>query len=423
MPVTLKRQQTAVAQDSSLDEVVASQHATRRLRICQVVPYALDENGGVKHHALQLAAALAAAGDEVTVIGPSTRSSTKGRVRSFRGVFNITSNGSANRIGLFASLPEVREFFRSTDFDLVQVHEPLVPLLGWWAILSASHCARVATFHSYAERPRRALALFAKLVGTVQTPAFHAATAVSEMASAYAGTFWSQPRSIVPNGVCTETFTPPTSARTPGPVRLLFVGRLGDRRKGLATMLAAYQILRSRNVEVALDIVGELGSSAPPPALPGLSYHGPVSREALAERYRRCDVFVAPSTGQESFGIVLLEAMATARPVVCSDIDGYRSTVTEIGSRLVTPSDAPALAGTIADLVARRDLWAAMGKANLARARAFSWRRIARDMRGVYLKALAVSEARATGRRGQSVAAEWEPAPMFPTVDYLPRVK
>jgi phosphatidylinositol alpha-mannosyltransferase len=369
----------------------------RPLRICQVVPYALDENGGVKHHAVQLARSLRAAGDEVTIVGPSLRTATDDHVRGFKGVVNITSNGSANRIGLFTSFAEVWAFFRASRFDVVHVHEPVVPMLGCWALLSSRGSARVATFHSFAERPSSALGAFAKIFAAVQVGAFHAATAVSEAASSYAGTFWPQARSIVPNGVSIETFRPPAGERAPGPTRLLFVGRLGDKRKGFEQMLGAYRMLRAHDVDVVLDVVGELGGADRPPRMPGLTYHGAVPLRTLVERYRQCDLFVAPSTGQESFGIVLLEAMATARPIVCSDILGYRRTVTPLGARLVAAGETAGLAHAIQELAARPDLWPAMGRANLKRARDFSWNDVARQMRNVYLEAMAATAAKNRG--------------------------
>ena len=365
----------------------------RPLRICQVVPYALDENGGVKHHAVQLACALRASGDYVAIVGPALRPHSEAHVHGFKGVFNVTANGSANHIGLFPSFSEVRSFFRSARFDVVHIHEPVVPTLGCWAILSSRGSARVATFHAFAERPNRVLGAFAKLLANMQAPAFHAATAVSHVASSFAGKFWPQPRAIVPNGVSLETFRPPTGARANGPTRLLFVGRIGDRRKGFDHLLHAYATLRARNVSVVLDVVGELGGAELPPALPGLTYHGVLSLGALAERYRNCDVFVAPSTGQESFGIILLEAMASARPIVCSDILGYRDTVDVAGTRLVTPADPSCLANAIAELSAQSDLWPAMGAANLKRAREFSWDDVARRMREVYVDAISARMA------------------------------
>jgi len=125
---------------------------------------------------------------------------------------------------------------------------------------------------------------------------------------------------------------------------------VGDPRKGLRHLLVAYDQLRARGVAATLDIVGELGGATPPSPRHGLTYHGPLHLADLLAHYRACDVFVAPSTGQESFGIVLLEAMACGRPVVCSDIEGYRRTVDPQGALLLPPGDADALAQGLAEL-------------------------------------------------------------------------
>ncbi len=163
-------------------------------------------------------------------------------------------------------------------------------------------------------------------------------------------------------------------------MRLLFVGHWRDPRKGLPFLLEACQRLRASGLRVHLDVVG--AGAADAPAHPGVTFHGPVASEAvMAEHYRRCDLFVAPATGQESFGIVLLEAMACARPVVCSDIPGYRLVVDPAGARLVPPGDAP-----VAQDPERRRR---MGGLNRRRAEAFEWGQIASRVREQYLDALA----------------------------------
>src|SRR5262249_13966711 len=155
-------------------------------------------------------------------------------------------------------------------------------------------------------------------------PWFQRAIAVSRSAARYAKNAWRGPLAIIPNGVSNALFRPASAPSIADEVRLLFVGRIGDRRKGARSLFDALPGPVARGLRVTLDVVGELGDAAPPPAVPGLRYHGAVGTERLAELYRACDVFVAPSTGQESFGIVLLEAMASGKHVVCSDIDGYR---------------------------------------------------------------------------------------------------
>jgi phosphatidylinositol alpha-mannosyltransferase len=125
---------------------------------------------------------------------------------------------------------------------------------------------------------------------------------------------------------------------------------------------------------VTLDVVGK---GEPPADAPGVTFHGPVADEAvLAEHYRACDVFVAPATGQESFGIVLLEAMASGKPIVCSDIAGYRQVVSADGARLVPPMDVAGLAQAIGALAGDADLRRRMGEVNLERAAQFDWEQL-----------------------------------------------
>jgi phosphatidylinositol alpha-mannosyltransferase len=171
-------------------------------------------------------------------------------------------------------------------------------------------------------------------------------------------------------------------------VRLLFVGHWRDPRKGLPDLLTAYTRLRRRGVDLLLDVIGD-GGAVLRAETAGVTYHGAVADEAvLAEHYRDCDVFVSPSTGQESFGIVLLEAMATARPIVCSDIAGYRQVVDEEGARLVPPGDPEALEQAIAELAADRMARRRMGEANHRRAARFEWDELAARVREQYVRAL-----------------------------------
>src|SRR5262249_10894078 len=161
-------------------------------------------------------------------------------------------------------------------------------------------------------------------------------------------------------------------------------------------------------LSVELDVVGDAGDGSNLPRLPGISYHGSVPLARLAEMYRACDVFVAPSTGQESFGLVLLEAMATARPIVCSSIDGYRQVVDERGARLVPPGDAGAIGRAIAGLAADRLRRWRMGVSTRARAEAFDWEHVAARVRDEYVAAI-------DARRGLEL-----PEPVAPPVALTP---
>ena len=371
-----------------------------RLRVCMLVTYDLAApGGGVKQHAVDLAAALRARGDDVTIVGPSSRPVDARGMHSFGGVVNVVANGSDNMLGIFVSPLAVRTYFRRHRFDVVHVHEPLQPSLSYWSTWFSRDVAHVATFHAYMEHESRLLRWARQGWSKTLFPWFQRGIAVSSAAQDYASVVWRRPLAIIPNGVSSARFALGAGA-TParvvgGPVKLLFVGRIGDARKGASFLFDAYRELRARRSDVTLDVVGEQGAAAAPPSLPGLTYHGAVDNDRLAELYRNCDAFVAPSTGGESFGIVLIEAMAAGKPVVCSDIDGYRAVAQGPGVVLAKPGDASSLAGALdhvvsLDATTRRHL----GDLNRKRARQYDWSAIVDRVRGEYLGAIADRAAR-----------------------------
>jgi phosphatidylinositol alpha-mannosyltransferase len=364
----------------------------RPLRIGIVVPYDLGvAGGGVKHHALQLAQALRDLGDDVTVLAPTSTPRERAGVVGFSGVLNVSSNGGDNRMALLVSPLRVRSVLAERRFDVLHVHEPLVPALTYWATWCSPGVPKVATFHAYAERPPLQLRAGQRLFGMSMYALFSHAIAVSRAAARYASIAWRRGFTIIGNGVDGDVFSPPEAPAQPAPsarsaMRLLFVGARADPRKGWPHLLEAYRRLRARGVAVTLDVVGD---GPPLPRVDGMTVHGATSLGDLVRRYRDADVLVAPSTGQESFGIVLLEAMACARPIVCSDIDGYREVVDAHGARLVPPSDPGALAEALEALVADEAKRAAMGAHNRRRALASHWRAIAPRIREVYVAARA----------------------------------
>jgi phosphatidylinositol alpha-mannosyltransferase len=336
-------------------------------------------------------AALRRLGDEVWLIGPTTQQLGTPNTVGFSGVVSIRGNGSNNNLGIFVRPWQVQRFLKRHRFDVVHLHEPQCPLLPFWVTWLSGTAARVATFHAFAENnsalwSRRAMG--ATLFGRI-----HRAIAVSQPAARYAQGSWRRDLAIIPNGVCAKVFRP-ADAETPalpeeGPLRLMFVGALTDTRKGARHMLEAFRRLRARGIGVVLEMVGDTEGYGPLPEQPGLTFAGEVSTDDLARRYRDTDVFVAPATGQESFGIVLLEAMASGKPVICSDIEGYRSAITPEGAVLVAPNDPAALTEAIADFAARAPAERqAMGQANLAHVQQFDWDNVVHQVRGEYLAAL-----------------------------------
>lgn len=375
-----------------------------RLRVCMMVTYDMaSPGGGVKQHALHLAASLRRLGDEVMLVGPSSVPTDAPDVRSFGGIVNIPANGSDNNLGILVSPRAIAKFFRDNPFDVIHIHEPLQPALSYWSVWLTRHIPHVATFHAFMEEEGAVLRWARKMWGATIFPWIQRAIAVSAPAARYASDAWRKELAIIPNGVPTDIFTPPgydggdVPVAAPGaPLKLLFVGRIGDARKGARYLFDAYRGLVERKLPVTLDVVGELGTAEPPPQLPGLTYHGAVPFDQLTAFYRACDVFVAPSTGGESFGIVLLEAMASGKHVVCSDIEGYRQVATTEGATLVAPSDAHALEDALAQVVRiDRATLARHGQVNRRHAEDFDYDRLAERVRNEYHQAIAAHRAAA----------------------------
>jgi phosphatidylinositol alpha-mannosyltransferase len=366
------------------------------LRVCIVVPYDLSERGGVKHHAFEVADALRRRGDHVDILGPATEDPRQEGVTSFGGIVNIRSNASDNRMALFVSPWKLRSFFKQGAYDVVHVHEPPIPSVPYWTAFLTPGVAKICTFHAFNEAPSWGIHFGQRVCQLLSEWFYDHSLAVSEAARRHASYAWRKPLTIVPNGVSTDVFVPGPVARGShgGPLRLLFVGRLSDERKGLRIMLDAYQRLLAKGVSATLDIVGEQAGAPVPPALPGLVYHGPVPRSELVRRFQECDLYVAPSTGQESFGIVLLEAAATGAPIVCSDIEGYRAVAHPSGTVLVPPRDPEALAAAIADVGQSPERLARMSAINVEHAKAYDWAHVARRVREEYLVAIERRAAR-----------------------------
>jgi phosphatidylinositol alpha-mannosyltransferase len=377
-----------------MDNIPLCARTSEPLHICHVVPYDLAvEAGGIKRHVQHLADAQRGLGDRVTIIGPSSGPLEDPHMHGFGGVVSIQGNGGNNLLGLLVSPRKLRQFFGLHGFDVLHLHEPQTPLLPYWATWMARKLPKVATFHAYSEGDTALRAR--KLVGALLSPWIQRGIAVSNSAARYAQPAWNQALRVIPNGVDTAVFTPARRQAAPSvgtaqrPLKLLFVGQISDARKGARYMLEAYRRLRAQQVEVTLDLVGDVGSFAPLPKMPGLTVWNALSLADLAARYRETDIFVAPSTGQESFGMVLLEAMASAKPVVCSAISGYCDVINPAGASVVPPADAEALAAALRRLVeAPQAVRDAMGAANLRCAQTYDWNKLVHLIRTEYAAAL-----------------------------------
>lgn len=364
------------------------------MRVALVSPYDLDTPGGVQAHVEHLADALRARGDEVTVLGPQ---------RSVQ----VPFNGSVAPIGLGPAVGRrIRAQLAGFDPEVIHVHEPLVPWVGIAAATSGL-APTVATFHAWSARRR--LYRLGRPLGRRVLAGLDAALAVSDAAASYHAAALGVPPGrfrIVPNGVEVAAFAdaePLPGVADPTRPTLLFVGRL-EPRKGLETLVRAFTLLKSQHPDLRLLVVGEgsererCQSLLPARLRADVVFLGRLGGDDLPGIFAACDVFVSPAHGGESFGIVLLEAMAAGRAVVASDIPGYRSVMTDgRQGRLVPPRDPAALAGAIGALVANPALRHAAGAEGRRTVTRYDWQIVAGEVRACYLDAVAGSARRSDG--------------------------
>jgi phosphatidylinositol alpha-mannosyltransferase len=340
------------------------------------------------------------------------------------------ANGSVSNLAPFPAGGVVapRRAVRGGEFDVVHVHEPLVPLIGWNATL-ASRAPVVGTFHSYSTRS--APNYIANAAGARRLlNRLSARIAVSE-AAAWTGRRWyGGDYTIVPNGVDVEA-APTTPVPPAEELRLLFVGR-PEERKGLPILLTAFSAL-VEHVPCRLSVIGaereDVLRYISDPELMGLiDLHGRVSGERLWEELHRADVLCAPSLSGESFGMVLTEAFAAGTPVVASGIAGYSDVVTDgVDGLLVPPGDPQRLAEELQRVYHEPERLRTMGAAARRSAQRYAWPHVADQVTEVYERAIAAPRPATAGER----AVHWaglrpadgkprRPAQRLPSLDPSP---
>ncbi len=371
------------------------------MKIALVCPYDWSRHGGVKAHVAALAGCLD--GDhDVRIIAPASaplgRTGVDGMVQPVGHPVPVPYNRSVAAVALSPLV--VRRTTRALrDFEphVVHVHEPLSPMV---ASAAAAFGPRpvVATFHAWssADRLYRLAAPLARRVAARLSERI----AVSPSAQQYAAAALRLPLGslrVIPNGIHAEAYAaaqPIPELVDPERPLLLFVGRL-EPRKGLDVCIRAYLRLRTTWPRVRLCVVGEgpervrCQQMVPPSIRPDVLFVGAVEESVKPRYHASADLYVAPNTGGESFGIVLLEAMAAGLPLVASDIPGFR-TVMKDGrqGRLVPPGNAFALADAAGTLLANRNLSRAMAEEGRRTVVDYTWPVIARRVEQVYRRAL-----------------------------------
>ena len=362
------------------------------MKIGVVTPYIYPLPGGVNDHVHYLVRELRERGHTVKIVTASHgfQPSREGDVIRLGKGISVPSNGSMGNITISPRFnAQVRELLDEERFDLLHFHEPFVPFLSL-VLLNQSRSVNIATFHAYAgwslayEFGRRFLGTYGRRL--------HGRIAVSAAARHFADRYFPGDYKVIPNGVDLARFEGVESIERwrDGTKNIFFVGRL-ENRKGVMDLLKAYRLLRKVGCDCRLLLAGagpldkQVRRYLMTRRTGDVELLGRVSEADKARLFATADVFVAPATGRESFGIVLLEAMASGKPIVASDIHGYRSVVRR-GEQglLVPPQDPRALAGALARLLSDDDLRARMGAAGRERARQFSWPSVTAKVEAYY---------------------------------------
>ena len=377
------------------------------MRAALVSPYSWTYPGGVTRHIEALAGELVAGGHEIRVFAPydhDTRITAlrhrgaRPQVRETRpdwlvplgGTIGWPLNGAVSNLAPTPSaVSAIRRELRAFAPDVVHVHEPVAPVIGWDTLTSAD-APLVGTFHCYSESrlPHHVAAL---LGARRKLNRLHVRIAVSEAAAWTGRRFYGGRYRVVPNGVVLPERIEPRR-RAPGePLRIVFVGQAVE-RKGLPVLLRAFEALRGQ-VPAELTIVGATQEEIEPLLVDGagVTALGRVDDAARQAALHEADLLCAPSLGGESFGMVLTEAFAAGRPVVASDIAGYRDVVTDGGDGLLVPrGDATRLAETLRDLALDPGRTARLGAQAARSAERYAWPRVAEQVVEAYEDARAV---------------------------------
>ena len=384
----------------------------RPLNIGLVSPYDYSSQGGVTEHIKYLSRELQAAGHQTKILAPfsSERDEIPEDVYALGAVTPIPAKGTVARISLSPDLGRtIKAILRTERFDVVHVHEPLMPAVPL-LVLRHSISPNVGTFHAFGEsfagyamgKPilRR---FFERLDGRI---------AVSPAAMEFVSQYFGADYEIIPNGVDIARFStdvPPIPWMRDGRPTILFVGRFEEGRKGLKWLLQALPIVEPYFPDLRLVVAGKGDPDEMAEWLPLRDYSrqgrviyrsagsaleveftGFVSAEELPRYYQSCDIYCAPSTGGESFGIVLLEAMAAGTPILASRITGY-STVLTHGREgfLAEPKNSAAIAAGLIRLLSDPTLCQYMGAAGKRTARQYDWPIVAGRVLAFYEKTIA----------------------------------
>ena len=366
------------------------------LKIGLFSPYDHAVHGGVQSHVNEIAGQFRNWGHRVRIVAPASAPDSipdPDFVPMGRAV-PLPSAGSVARVSLSVWLhPRIKDLLARERFDVIHSHEPLsgyVPLAAL-TMADARRTVNIATFHSYRRRRVWWAIGSDKLANPLLNP-LDGRLAVSPPAAEFINRHFPGDYRVIPNGIRVEDFAraKPVPELMDGKTNILFLGRL-EKRKGLRYLLSAYSKLKWDNPDLRLIVVGGGSPDAESYRIMGernlqdVIFTGRVSDEMRASYFKSAHVYCSPATGNESFGIVLLEAMAAGAPVAATSIAGYASVIRHgHDGLLVPPKDEDALAAAIDTLVRDPSLRARLSANGVRTADAFRWERVAAKVMDFY---------------------------------------
>ena len=356
-----------------------------------VCPYTWDVPGGVQEHVKDLTEALIGLGHDVSVITPADDDTPlPDYVVPAGRAIPVPYNGSVARLAFgFVSAARVRRWVKEGGFDVLHVHEPAAPSLSLLACWVADGPI-VATVHTANPRSRAMHAAYLALQTALEKVSGW--IAVSEAARTTLVEHMGSDAVLIPNGVTVRRYekASPLPGWPGAGGTLGFLGRMDEPRKGLNILLRAFELLASERPDLRLLIAGrgdrdDLRGRVAGPFRDRLVLLGQVSQEDKARFYHSVDVFCAPNTGGESFGIVLIEAMAAGAPIVASDLEAFRLVLRDgRAGELFPAGDPAALAAAAGRLLDDPFLRGRLSAAATDAVRVYDWPVVARDVVQVY---------------------------------------
>jgi phosphatidyl-myo-inositol alpha-mannosyltransferase len=365
------------------------------MKIGLVAPYDYAHPGGVVAHVSYLAHHLQKLGQDVKIIAPIHGKGAQYYDEEITAVgrpLPITYGGTTARIALSPWLPfQIKRVLDKEQFNIIHLHEPFIPMLCL-STLAQSKTVNVGTFHAYHERS--AAYWLGQPIMRNLGKKLHGKIAVSRPALNYISRYLPAEYTIIPNGVNTQHYRqegPVLDEYKDGKLNILFVGRL-EPRKGVADLIHACSIVKEQFSDFRLIIAGpgiKMRYQYELLAKRLLNNHAVFTKfipfEDLPKYYRTADIFCSPATSGESFGIVLLEAMASGKPVVATNIPGYASVLTHGKEGLLAePKNPRSLAQALLTLLQDSSLRKKLAEQGLITAEQYSWENVSRQVLSYY---------------------------------------